>query len=265
MPSSASHPSPSRFHANSEPVGVRSGAASRMSSLSGAIALAAIRSKRTSPPCAISSARAWATRSRGARPLAAVTASRKRAFFPIDSMSISDISAWRERSRAASGTPGNPPPEPRSAILPRPPGSRRSMCGVATRASRRCRVARSSGSLTRVRLIAGFHASSRRRCAVKIAVSAAESSGSDAAVSWRASSARVSRSVGGSTLGSMGSGARSGGVVSGLSPQLRSLALRCVPVDPWSGARRRAPLRSTSRHHPSPPHLSCSREYGLQG
>ena len=134
------------------------------------------------------------------------------------------------------------------------------MRGAATSESRRCRVARSSGSLTRVRLIAGFHASSSRRCAVMIAVSAAESSGSAAAESWRASSLSVSRSVGGSALGSVGSGARSEGVVSGLSRSLHSSALRCAPVGPWSDARRRGPLQLTSLHHPSLPHLSCSRE-----
>jgi hypothetical protein len=83
-----------------------------------------------------------------------------------------------------------------------------------------------------VRLIAGFHASSSRKCAVMIPVSAAESSGSEAAESWRASSSSVSRSVGGSALGSVGSGARSEGVVSGLSRSLHSSALRCAPVGP---------------------------------
>lgn len=160
--------------------------------------------------------------------------------------------------------PGKPPPEPRSATLPRPSGIRRSICGAATSESSRCRVARSSGSLTRVRLIAGFHASSSRRCAVMAAVSAAVSAGSDAVLSWRASSSSVSRSVGGSALGSVGSGARSGGDVSGLSRSLRSLAWRCVLVGPWSDARRRAPLRWISRRRPSPRHLSCSHECGLQ-
>lgn len=263
--SSASQPSPARFHASSEPVGVRIGAASRINSLSGAIARAVIRSNRTPPPCAKSSARACATRSRGASLLAAVTASRKRAFLPIDSINVIERPSWCESNRAANGTPGKPPPEPRSAILPRPSGSMRSMCGAATRESSRCRVARSSGSLTRVRLIAGFHASSRRRWAVKIAVSSEESSGSDAAVSWRASSSSVSCSVGGSALGSVGSGARSGGVVLELSRSLRSLVLRYVPDGPWSGARRRAPLRWTSPRRPSRRHLSCNRECGLRG
>lgn len=139
------------------------------------------------------------------------------------------------------------------------------MCGAATSESRRCRVARSSGSLTRVRLIAGFHASSSRKCAVMIAVSAAESSGSAAAESWRASSPSVSRSVGGSALGSVGSGARSGGVVLELSRSLRSSAWRCAPVGPWSDAQRRAPLQWISRRRPSRRHLSCNRGCGLQG
>ena len=139
------------------------------------------------------------------------------------------------------------------------------MCGTATSESRRCRVARSRGSLTRVRLIAGFHASSSRKCAVMIALSAAESSGSDAAKSWCASSSSVSRSVGGSALGSVGSGARSGSVVSELSRSLHSLAWRCVPVGPWNDAQRRAPLQWIFRRRPSRPHLSCNRECGLQG
>jgi hypothetical protein len=42
----------------------------------------------------------------------------------------------------------------------------------------------------------------------------------------------VSRSVGGNALGSVGSGARSEGVVSGLSRSLRSSALRCALVGP---------------------------------
>ena len=228
---SVSHSSLARFHASSEPVGVRSGAASRMSSPKGATARAVITSKRTPPPCARSSARACTTRRRGASPLAAVTASRNRAFFPIDSISVIERLLWCKSKRAASGMPGNPPPDPRSAIFP-PLGRSRSMWGAATSESRRCRVARSSGSLTRVRLIAGFHASSSRKCAVMIAVSAVESSGSEAAESWRASSSSVSRSVGGNALGSVGSGARSEGVVSGLSRSLHSSALRCALVGP---------------------------------
>ncbi|MFM9129405.1 MAG: RsmG family class I SAM-dependent methyltransferase [Candidatus Limnocylindrus sp.] len=56
--SSASHESPARFHASSEPVGVNSGVASRISSPSGAPARAVMTSNRTPLPWANSSARA---------------------------------------------------------------------------------------------------------------------------------------------------------------------------------------------------------------
>ena len=139
------------------------------------------------------------------------------------------------------------------------------MCGAATRESRRCRVARSWGSLIRVRLIAAFHASSRRRWAVNSVTSASVSAGSEAITSWRASSSSVATSVAGSWFGSVGSGARSGPGVMALSLPLRSLVVPFALVGPSSDARRRAPLQWISRRRPSRPHLSCNRECDPRG
>jgi hypothetical protein len=101
------------------------------------------------------SARAAATPTRDAIPIASTATPRKAAFFPIESART----ARSSDAATASGIPGKPPPLPRS----RSAGIRRSMrIGHAVRLSTTWRTAIAAGSRIEVRLIAAFQARSSR-------------------------------------------------------------------------------------------------------
>ena len=131
--------------------------------------------------------------------------SRKRTFLPIESTRATRPAG----SATANGSPGIPPPLPRSRIDGDRGASRRSSA-TPDRLSRKCSRATPSGSRTAVRLMAAVHARSRRLCASSARRAPGEGSRPSAA-SPRASSAAHASPRGGSDHGSSGRGARAAG------------------------------------------------------